>query len=311
MVSLNRILEASFKAPAWELAWTVEKAAEKLSEEREKGEGEFFKVEGGLVKIPARGGMFVVGDLHGDMESLSLILERSGFVEQAERGEQVYLVFLGDYGDRGPHSPEIYYVICWLKAEFPGRVILLRGNHEPPADLTPMPYDLPFQLQAKYGDKWEEPYGEILELHELLPHVALVEGKYLLVHGGVPSKAKTLEDLAYAHRKHPLESHLEEILWSDPDDLLDGTAPSPRGAGLLFGPKVTAKILSLVGAKTLIRGHEPTPLGVHASQQGLTLTLFSRKGPPYFNEQAAYLKIDLEKPALNAYQLASQAAVTF
>ena len=309
MTSLERLLQASFKAPAWEEAWIVEKAAKALIEERKTGRSAeaSFQVDGGLVRLPSLGELIVVGDIHGDMESLEFILQHSGFLGKAERGEKVYLMFLGDYGDRGPYSPEVYYIVAWLKAEYPGKVIPLRGNHEPPGDLTPIPYDLPYQLQAKYGEKWEEPYLKILKLHESMPHTALVEGKYLLLHGGVPSQAQNLGDLAQAHQTHPAKPHLEEILWSDPDDFISDTAPSPRGAGLLFGPKVTRRILNMVGAKTLIRAHEPVAEGVHPSQGGLTLTLFSRKGPPYFNPQAAYLKISLEEPAKDAYQLAEQA----
>jgi len=309
MVSLEELSQAAFKASVWEEASLAEQAARLMMEERREGRSKdgLLKVGGGLVKLPSQGVLSVVGDIHGDFESLTFILKDSGFLERAGAGERVTLAFLGDYGDRGPHSPEVYYVVCWLKVKFPGRVILLRGNHEPPGDLTPMPYDLPYQLHDRYEKAWEEAYGRILELHESLPQAALAEGKYLLLHGGVPSKLKDLEDLAHAHERHPAESLLEEILWSDPDETLRGVAPSPRGAGLLFGPDITRRVLEAVGAKTLIRGHEPVNGGVFAGQGGLTLTLFSRKGPPYYNSHAAYLKIRLEEPAKNAYQLAKQA----
>ncbi len=308
MVSLEELSKAAFKASVWEEASITGQAAGLMLEERRRGcsKDGLLKVEGGLVRLPSRGELLVVGDIHGDLESLLFILKDSRFLEKAEAGEKVTLTFLGDYGDRGSSSPEVYYVVCRLKVDFPGRVVLLRGNHEPPGDLTPVPYDLPYQLHSKYEKAWEEAYGRILELHEALPQAALAEGKYLLLHGGVPSRLKSLEDIAYAHEKHPAESFLEEILWSDPDERLTGVAPSPRGAGLLFGPDVTGRVLETVGARTLIRGHEPVDSGVHAGQGGLTLTLFSRKGPPYFNSHAAYLKIALEEPAKNAYQLARQ-----
>lgn len=43
--------------------------------------------------------------------------------------------------------------------------------------------------------------------------------------------------------------------------------------------------------KTLIRSHEPCEC-VEVRQGGKILTLFSRKGAPYFNKQAAYLLLD-------------------
>jgi len=307
---LEELRRAALNASLWEEAEIVREAAKIFQEERELGyvRDKAVKVEGGLVKLPPEGELIVVGDIHGDLESLIHILKDSRFIEEAEAEGNVRILFLGDYGDRGNFSPEVYYIVCWLKARFPKKVILLRGNHEPPGDLTPMPYDLPHQLASKYGKNWEEAYGRILELFEAMPYVALVEGKYLLLHGGVPSKAKDISDLAYAHEKHPAESHLEEILWSDPEEGISGTYPSPRGAGLLFGADVTKQILGMVGASTLIRGHLPADEGVMVNHEGKVLTIFSRKGPPYFNSYGAYLKISLEVPPLNAYQLSMQAA---
>jgi protein phosphatase len=281
-----------------------------LREERKTGytKDKALKVEGGLLRIPPTGKLLIVGDIHGDLESLLYILKDSKFIEAVESEENLKIIFLGDYGDRGDFSPEVYYVVSWLKVRFPGKVVLLRGNHEPPGDLTPMPFDLPYQLSAKYGKNWEEVYRRILELFETMPHAALIEEKYLLLHGGVPSKAENIGDLAYAHEKHPSESHLEEILWSDPEEGISGTLPSPRGAGKLFGANVTRRILNMVGTVTLIRGHLPADEGVMVNHEGIVLTIFSRKGPPYFNSRGAYLKIDLNASPFNAYQLCRQAA---
>jgi len=96
---------------------------------------------------------------------------------------------------------------------------------------------------------------------------------------------------------------LEEILWSDPEEGIIGTYPSPRGAGKLFGEDVTAKFLRMLNVKVLIRGHEPSEAGYKINHHGKILTLFSRKGEPYFNNQAAYLQLDLTAKVGSAYQL--------
>ena len=76
--------------------------------------------------------LIVVGDIHGDTESLLAILSQSRFFERIERGEDLYLLGLGDYINKGPHSLESVYILSRLLTDptIRGRTILLRGNHE-------------------------------------------------------------------------------------------------------------------------------------------------------------------------------------
>jgi protein phosphatase len=258
---------------------------------------------GHLIEIPAEGEAIVVGDLHGDLETLARILSATDFTRKTERGEPSRLIFLGDYGDRGTLSPEVYYVVMSLKVGFPEHVILLRGNHEGPEDLQASPHDLPMQLHDRFGEKSDEAYAQVKQLFSLLYNAVLVEDSCMLLHGGVPSKAKSIDDVAYAHIKHPQESHLEEILWSDPQEGLKGTLPSPRGAGKLFGRDVTEDFLETMNVNVLVRGHEPAEAGFMINHGGRILTIFSRKGEPYYNSQAAFLQLDLTKTIKNAFQL--------
>jgi len=78
---------------------------------------------------------------------------------------------------------------------------------------------------------------------------------------------------------------------------------SPRGAGKLFGKRVTEKVLRKLNAKILIRGHEPCQEGFKINHDGKVLTLFSRKGSPYFNEYGAYLRLPLSEKFESAEQL--------
>ena len=108
----------------------VEKTIDLLHKER--GQIGNFIVNNRLVTLESLGEALVIGDLHGDLASLSLILKKSRFIEKMEQSKAAVLVFLGDYGDRGPNSAEVYYVVLKLKLAFPSQVILLRGNHEAP-----------------------------------------------------------------------------------------------------------------------------------------------------------------------------------
>jgi len=289
------------KASSDELLQVIEDAVQLLT--IEAGKVGSLEIAGKLVRVPPRGEIIVVGDIHGDLESLAHILKNSDFVGKARRGKDSLLVFLGDYGDRGLYSPEIYYVVLKLKEMFPRKVVLMRGNHEGPNDLLAYPHDLPAQLNRKFGEAGAEIYTKLRKLFDQLYNAVLVEDRYILLHGGVPSKASTMEDLAYAHEKHPRETHLEEILWSDPNDFIKGTYPSPRGAGRLFGEDVTEKLLKILNVKVLIRGHEPSEEGFKTNHNGKVLTLFSRKGPPYLNEHGAYLQLSASEKLENAKQL--------
>jgi len=284
-----------------ELLQVIKDAVQLLT--REAGRVGSRRITGKLVNVPPKGEIIVVGDIHGNLESLVHILKNSGFIEKTRRGEDSLLVFLGDYGDRGLYSPEVYYVVLKLKEMFPQKVVLMRGNHEGPNDLLAYPHDLPIHLNRKFSEAGAGVYAKLRELFDKLYNAVLVEDRYILLHGGAPSKASTIDDLAYAHKKHPRETHLEEILWSDPNDTIKGTYPSPRGAGRLFGKDVTEKLLKMLNVKILIRGHEPSGEGFKVNHNGKVLTLFSRKGPPYNNERGAYLQLNASEKLENAKQL--------
>lgn len=256
-----------------------------------------------LLKLEPTGEALVIGDLHGDIESLRLILESSGFAEKLVQHKDALVVFLGDYGDRGAFSAEVYYTVLWLKLAFPEQVVLLRGNHEGPNDLLASPHDLPFQFQLRFKENWRAVYSRIRELFNYLYNALLVEDRYLMVHGGLPSSIRSVQDLALAHKLHPEQSFLEELLWSDPADEVNGVLYSPRGAGRLFGKAVTDQVLGMIGVKVLIRGHEPCQEGFKLNHDGKVLTLFSRKGAPYFNAYGAYLQLPLSEKIESAQQL--------
>ncbi len=269
----------------------------------EQGQVGSLQINGRLVNLKPRGKAVVVGDLHGDLESLFYILKATNFIERAKGGEQCLLIFLGDYGDRGINSPEVYYVVLRLKESLNENVILMRGNHEGPDDLLAYPHDLPNHLLIKFGENSSQAYAKLRKLFRYFHSAVLVKERYVLLHGGVPTRAKTSEDLAYAHDKHPRETHLEEILWSDPWEGLAETCASPRGAGRLFGENETEKFLNMLNVRVLIRGHEPSQEGFKINHGGKVLTLFSRRGPPYLNEQAAFLQLDLSHKVKDANQL--------
>jgi len=268
--------------------------------EKEKGKVGNLTFQNRIVKIEPKGDALIIGDLHGNLESLKTVLEKSGFLKRLASQSDAYLIFLGDYGDRGACSVEVYYVILSLKLAYPKQVILLRGNHEAPKSLMAYPHDLPIQFQLHFQNDWQVIYNNLYRFFDLLYNAAYVEGRYLMVHGGVSPQIHSFEDLAEANETSGL---LEILLWSDPDEAIQEVAASTRGAGILFGKKVTLQVLEALNLKVLIRGHEACEQGFKINHDGKVLTVFSTKGEPYFNSHAAYLNLSLEKKFENANQL--------
>jgi serine/threonine-protein phosphatase 6 catalytic subunit len=66
----------------------------------------------------------VVGDLHGQFFDLLHMFQEGGWPPETS------YVFLGDFVDRGHNSVETLTLLLCLKLKYPGRITLLRGNHE-------------------------------------------------------------------------------------------------------------------------------------------------------------------------------------
>jgi protein phosphatase len=256
-----------------------------------------------LVKLEPLGEALVIGDLHGDLESFFNILKSSGFTQKMTQRKDATLIFLGDYGDRGAYSAEVYYAVLTLKLAFPEQTVLLRGNHEGPEDLLASPHDLPMQFQFRFKEKWRTAYAKTRELFAYLYNAVLVEERCLMIHGGLSPNINSIQDLAHANVTHPEQEFLEDLLWSDPSDMVKEVLYSPRGAGKLFGKSVTEKVLKKLNVKLLIRGHEPCEEGFKLNHDGKVLTLFSRRGAPYFNAYGAYLQLPLSEKFESAQQL--------
>lgn len=76
----------------------------------------------------------------------------------------------------------------------------------------------------------------------------LIDEQVLCVHGGLSPDIKTLDQIRTIERNQeiPHKGAFCDLVWSDPEDV-DTWAISPRGAGWLFGSKVTNEVWWIAG----------------------------------------------------------------
>ncbi|KAF1956277.1 Metallo-dependent phosphatase [Byssothecium circinans] len=167
-------------------------------------------------------------------------------------GQQNF-VFLGDFVDRGYFSLETFTLLMCLKAKFPDRVTLVRGNHES-RQITQV-YGFYEECQTKYGNA--SVWKACCQVFDFLALAAIVDGKVLCVHGGLSPEIRTLDQIRVVARAQeiPHEGAFCDLVWSDPEDV-DTWAVSPRGAGWLFGDKVSSEFNHVNGLQLIARAHQ-------------------------------------------------------
>ncbi|MGH7541486.1 MAG: metallophosphoesterase, partial [Gemmatimonadota bacterium] len=139
--------------------------------------------------------VFVVGDVHGQYDTLVRLLHHAGLIDAEGRwsGGRQRLVFLGDLFDRGADVTRLLWFLYRLEheaAEAGGRLHLVLGNHE----LMVMASD----LRYVDGKEWMVAFRHGLEYSEMFDPRHTVLGRWLaskplllrlddllLAHGGV------------------------------------------------------------------------------------------------------------------------------
>lgn len=140
------------------------------------------------LNVPADSEIFFHGDLHGDVHSLVAFLQwltTSNYLDDFTlKQPNTYLIFLGDYTDRGLFGVEVLYTLLRLKLANPERVLLVRGNHED-ISLTST-YGFLAEATAKYGKTFD--VQKVSRLYDFLPvALYLVSGTNAIQcnHGGM------------------------------------------------------------------------------------------------------------------------------
>jgi len=154
-----------------------------------------FQAYAEKVVVPTDAVVAIHGDLHGDVHSVNRFIAtcaQRGFLDEQNpfkiKKNNFYMLFLGDYVDRGWYGTEVLYTILRLKNENPDNVFMVRGNHE----------DVELNSGGRFGAEMKKKFAsplvlkKINQLYNSLPVVLYLgagkEGDYNVVqccHGGI------------------------------------------------------------------------------------------------------------------------------
>lgn len=220
-----------------------------------------------------KGRYFIVGDIHGDFKSLAYILRFIDVFSWLIHDENIKIVFLGDYVDRGSNSFEVYMTLLLFKLKFPNKIILLRGNHED--RYVNRDYSSSLYTDKNLQSKWYESYNYL--------QICCTIGEELFcIHGGVPVKIKGFKKKIWNYLPFDIQNDEQVInaLWNDPmdnDTYINGEySQSNRGAGIYrYGQNAVDSFCKVMEVSCIVRAHEVLFTPFKVTPDGKVLTVFS------------------------------------
>ncbi|KAE8733555.1 Serine/threonine-protein phosphatase 4 catalytic subunit [Hibiscus syriacus] len=196
-----------------------------------------------------------------------------------------------------------------LKVRYPDRITLIRGNHES-RQITQV-YGFYDECLRKYGsvNVWrycteifdylrpgDAPLTVLAPSNSLSSGLsALIENKIFSVHGGLSPAISTLDQIRTIDRKQevPHDGAMCDLLWSDPEDIVDGWGLSPRGAGFLFGGSVVTSFNHTNNIDYICRAHQLVMEGYKWMFNNQIVTVWSAPNYCYrCGNVAAILELD-------------------
>lgn len=229
-------------------------------------------VDGGIAYLPAHGSAVFIGDTHGDSLATEAVLRQTGFVERMEAGQtDLFLVFLGDYIDRGQRDIRNLDLVLSLKEHFPGNTILMRGNHEGGGGFRP--YNFPDSLRDSFGLTWEDMHERYVGLFQRFTNIVVTANGIVAVHGGVP--VTQVDGLKKLQEDADIQDILGEIRWNDPSNQTLYFEAGRDSRSSKFGRKIFDRFMDVIGGKVMVRGHEYPQMGYELFFDDRLVTIFS------------------------------------
>jgi serine/threonine-protein phosphatase 2B catalytic subunit len=124
-----------------------------------------------------------------------------------------------------------------------------------------------------------EVYNAMMSMFDCLPLAAVLNGRFLCVHGGLSPEIRTLEDIHHIHRfrEPPSSGPMCDLLWSDPmEDEEDANQEALfvhndlRGCSYVFSYQATCQFLVANHLLSVIRAHEAQDEGYRLYKKSST-----------------------------------------
>ncbi|KAL6539285.1 hypothetical protein OROGR_011934 [Orobanche gracilis] len=195
---------------------------------------------------PVNSPVTVCGDIHGQVHDLMKLFQTGGHVPETNYISMTLLI--------GYSSLEVFTILLLLKARYPANITLIRGNHES-RQLT-QARSMDFMMNARESTEMLM-LGDIVQMFR--PSYTFCDYRWnlLCVYGGLSPDIGTIDQIRVIERncEIPHEGPFCDLMWSDPEDI-ETWAVSPRGAGWLFGSRVTFEFNHINNLDLVCRAHQ-------------------------------------------------------
>ena len=215
----------------------------------------------------------ICGDIHGQFYDLLRLFEFGGYPPDSN-----YL-FLGDYVDRGKQSLETICLLLAYKVKYPENFFMTRGNHE--CSSINRIYGFYDECKKRFSIKLWKIFTDCFNC---LPVAALLDDKIICMHGGLGPDLEKIDSIKNILRPTdvPERGLLCDLLWSDPDDTVNGYGVNERGVSVVYNSKIVQTFLKNNDLDLICRAHQVVEEGYEFFADKRLVTVFS--APNYCGE---------------------------